>query len=1222
MNANLMTLLEVLQHRAAATPQEVCYTHAEQLSGAADLTCGQLHEAARSLAAVLLAQAAPGDRVLLLLPTGLDFVVAFYGCLYAGLVAVPLYPPKANDGSGKIPNIVADCQPRLALVGDDLPADRLDALANEASPHAPLRVMRMGELAGGLGQPDAQAPRPGPDTLAFLQYSSGSTGDPKGVMIAHRNITANMAVICEEIASDARDVFVGWLPFFHDMGMVMNLLLPMFNGSRSVFFSPLKFAKTPLYWLQVLSHYRGTVSGGPNFAFESCLRKATPEALQGLDLSAWRVAPNGAEPVRADTIERFAQGLASAGFRREAVMPSYGMAEAVVFVCSNRHDRFPAIRTVAPHAALGDVLPPPDATPEAQAEADARLLRVVGNGAPPAAHVLRIVHDGRRLPERHVGEVWVRGESIAAGYWGREAQSEATFRAYTADGEGPFLRTGDIGFYDNGELFLLGRLKEMLIVQGRNLYPQDLELCARRALPEPATGDGAVFAADGPAGEADGAIVLVQELRPRLCRKPLAEYALDARAAVFSAYGVLLQQVVFVSVGAVLKTTSGKVMRSQMRERWQRGELTALHVDVLDTPPEATDEPARPATPTEQQLARLWAGVLGLGGAQAEVPAQASFLQWGGDSLAMARLQEAIRAQWQVRLSTHEAFEHCTLAGMAAWIDAARAGAASGSAADAPRALALPGRGEVGQPSAVALDAGAPLSFAQQRLWFLAQLHDDAGESENIGLALHLQGALDVAALDASMTSLVARHEALRTRFFTDAEGEPRQATLPAEPCRVSHLDLRGLPADRQARALRKALDEAVATRFRLDGEVLLRGCLIQLDAGSQVLVWTLHHIAADGWSMGVLVREWAALYNATCEGRAPMLAPLPLQYGDFARWQRQGLTAQDLHGAERYWLEALQGLPAVHGLPLDRPRGVRPGYAGGVVKTRLDAGLTRQFKQFCAEQRATLFMGLHAVLAAWVARLSGDTEVVIGSPMANREMAALQGLIGVFVNTVVLRSRLTSGMTLSELLDQSRATTAAALQHQAFPFDRLVERLAPVRQKDVPTLFQLMLVLQNSAFELPALDGVRVESAEEIDTFARVDLTLGVHESADGLSLTWTYNRHLLDAGCVERWAAAWTQLLIAGLVSPRAPISTLALLDAPQRRAAVQALCGEVQPVPAQSLAALLQAGSARAPDALAVVGEDEQLTHAELQRRAGQLAHWLRGQGLQPDERVGLC
>ncbi|MBR8834640.1 MAG: amino acid adenylation domain-containing protein, partial [Stigonema ocellatum SAG 48.90 = DSM 106950] len=1227
MNANVMTLLEVLQHRAAATPQQVCYTHAEQLSGAVDLTCGELHDAARSMAAALRAQAAPGDRVLILLPTGLDFVVAFYACLYAGLVAVPLYPPKANDGSGKIPNIVADCLPRLALVAEDLPAERLDALANDAPAQSPLRVMRMGDLAGTGAAPDPHASQPGPDTLAFLQYSSGSTGDPKGVMIAHRNITANMAVIREEIASDARDVFVGWLPFFHDMGMVMNLLLPMFNGSRSVFFSPLKFAKSPLYWLQVLSHYRGTVSGGPNFAFESCLRKAAPQALQGLDLAAWRVAPNGAEPVRADTIERFAECFAGAGFRREAVMPSYGMAEAVVFVCSNRHDHFPAIRAVAPEAALGDVLP---ALAEAQAapaatEAARRTLRVVGNGAPPAAHTMRIVHDGRSLPERHVGEVWVRGDSIAAGYWGHPALSEATFRAFTADGEGPFLRTGDIGFYDGGELFLLGRLKEMLIVQGRNLYPQDLELCARRVLPEPATGDGALFAADMPGGEASEAIVLVQEVRPRLCQKPLAAYAVDVRAAVFGANGVLLQQVVFVPMGAVLKTTSGKVMRSQMRERWQRGELAALHVDILDAAADAADpidEAPRPATATEQQLARLWADVLGLSGAQADVPAQASFLQWGGDSLAMARLQEAIRAQWQVVLSTRDAFEHATLAGMAAWIDVARASGTAQAGVDQPAMLPVNGGGV-----AVPLDAGeqagsAPLSFAQQRLWFLAQLHDGSGESENIGLALHLQGVVDLAALDASMTALVARHEALRARFFTDAAGEPRQVTLPPVPCTVSHLDLRGLPPERQARALKAALDEAVASRFPLDGGVMLRGQLVRLDARSQVLIWTLHHIAADGWSMGVLVREWAAFYNAACQQRSPALAPLPLQYADFARWQRQPRPAQGAQDAERYWLAALQGLPTVHGLPLDRPRGLRPGYVGGVVKSRIDAHLTQRFKRLCAEQRATLFMGLHALLAALVARLSGESDIVIGSPMANREPAVLQGLIGVFVNTVVLRSRLAADITLSELLDQSRRTATAALEHQAYPFDRLVEQLAPARRKDVPPLFQLMLVLQNSAFELPALDGLVAQSAEEIDTFARVDLTLGVHESADGLSLTWTFNRQLLDAARVERMAAAWAQLLAAGVARPQAPIGTLALLDAAQRRAAVQALCGEVQPVPAHSLAALLQAGSARAPDALAVVGEDEQLTHAELQRRAGQLAHWLRAQGLQPDERVGLC
>ncbi|MBL8277346.1 MAG: AMP-binding protein, partial [Pelomonas sp.] len=441
----------------------------------------------------------------------------------------------------------------------------------------------------------------------------------------------------------------------------------------------------------------------------------------------------------------------------------------------------------------------------------------------------------------------------------------------------------------------------------------------------------------------------------------------------------------------------------------------------------------------------------------------------------------------------------------------------------------------------------------------------------------------------------------------------------------ITRHDLRALPVpEREAQARRLAAEHA-ATGFNLAHDLMLRVDHVAMEDDEAVMLFNLHHIASDGWSMDLLIREFIQRYEADDDGRLPNEQPLPLHYADFAGWQREWLQGAPMEQQFAYWQRQLADLPSVHSLPLDHPRPAVAGTRGARHYFSVPAELQAGIAQLARAHQATVFMVLHGALCVLLSRCSGSEDIVIGTPVANRLQRELEDLIGCFANTLVLRTSTAGNPGFVELLDRVKAVNLGAQAHQDMPFDHLVERLNPVRSTQYSPVFQVLFSMGVINVEGPvnlALDDASFEVLPETDLTAKYELTFDASETRDGLAFHIEYNRDLWEPGTMARLAAQYVALLQSIVATPQASISTLALLDAPQRRAAVQALCGEVQPVPAQSLAALLQAGSARAPDALAVVGEDEQLTHAELQRRAGQLAHWLRGQGLQPDERVGLC
>ena len=562
------TFVDLLSYRALHQPDKIAFTFLQdEDTELGSLTYQALEQQARAIAQMLVSINAQGERVLLLYPPGLDFICAFFGCLYAGVIATPAYPPRPNRSLGRVQTIVADAQAKFALTTKSLLANIESRFAQ--SEIKDIHCLHTDKLPLHLAS-DWQKQNLQGENLAFLQYTSGSTGEPKGVMVSHGNLLHNSSLI-NQCFQDTRDSQgVSWLPPYHDMGLIGGVLQPIYVGASMTLMSPVTFLQRPLRWLKAISRYRATTSGGPNFAYDLCVNQITPEQKASLDLGNWQLAFTGAEPVRTETIERFAAAFATCGFRKEAFYPCYGMAETTLIVSGGVKDSLPISKTVQGEALeLNKVI--------AASSSELGTKTLVGCGQRVGEQQIIIVNPDTLTcaEEDEVGEIWVSGESIAQGYWRKAKQTQATFQAYLADSkEGPFLRTGDLGFLQKGELFVTGRLKDLIIIRGRNHYPQDIELTIDNSHPAVRQGYGAAFAVEVKGEER---LVIAQEIKRSYLRNLDAEPIINAiRKEVVQQHELRPFAILLLKTGTIPKTSSGKIRRHACQAGFSQKNLNVV----------------------------------------------------------------------------------------------------------------------------------------------------------------------------------------------------------------------------------------------------------------------------------------------------------------------------------------------------------------------------------------------------------------------------------------------------------------------------------------------------------------------------------------------------------------------------------------------------------------------------------------------------------------------
>ena len=1216
------SLLDVLTWRAEHQPDQLAYSFLrEGITSDIALTYRELDVKARSIAASLQSRFVPGDCLLLVFPPGLEFVQAFWAALYAGLIAVPVPPPEAfrlKQSTARLQRIAEDARPAGALsTSQTCNLLRQPSLHNSALSLE--RWISLEEIMPGSAT-HGGLPSLRPAMVAYLQYTSGSTSTPKGVMVSHGNMIAQSRCITEAGAYDPQSVTLSWMPHFHDYGLVKGIIQPLWIGRPAYLMSPLTFLKRPMRWLEAIQRYHVTHSGGPNFAYRHCVETIPTEHRKRLDLSGWKVASCGAEPIAPDTIERFTGAFAESGFRREAFSPAYGMAEFTLLISLKRQGLLPTVQALDSAALEQGVVS--DAKPGVSV-----IRQVVGCGILVGDTQLVIAHPDQltRCAAQQIGEIWLAGASTAQGYWNNAEETDRTFGARLLDtGEGPFLRTGDLGFTRDGEVFVTGRLKDLLIIRGRNHYPQDIERTVERCHPLLRLGGAVAFSVPEEGGEA---AVIVQEIERHAIALNVEEVAGAIRSAVSEQHDLHVSAVVFIKSGTLPKTSSGKVQRRACRALFMKGDLSVLGESRLQpnrhsNASRASQKERRslPSDATRQQVEQMVCAMIAdrLGCHPDAIARDREINLFGLDSLMAAEVLHAIEEAWGVALSLQILLGGASIANLAATIEKAI------------------GRRDSEMPAGTAPDFSEEhpgmISENQAALWFLSRLAPNSAAA-NVSVLLHMPSDLNTALLKQALERLGDRHATLRTTYET-------QQDIPLQRVH-DRLPLSWTVIDSSAWdwcEMRRQAMEASALPFDLEHGPVWRAALFQRRDEAWLLL-VAHHIAVDGWSMMQLVEELRQTYlsGPTSPANLPSaLAAMPVPYSDFVRWHRSLLKGEEGQRLAQYWKQRLAGELPTYDMLYDRsPTTLEPeDYAWHPF--HIDAALTERLKMFAHAEGTTPYAVCLAALQVLLFRYTEQADVMIATPAFGRSRSRFAETIGDFVNMLVLRDSLQREWTGRDLLARTKQTLLEALDHQDYPYSRLVSDVRSMLDRRRPALAQVLFVLQK--FKLLAELDVRMASPHPSrglemlpawDAYVipqqsgQFDLCIELAESAQGLSGYFEYKHQLFAPDKVAALQQHFVRLLEAILSDPTARIDEWALMSEDESRETV--LKWGQHSTAAEPLVCLhrqIEAQAQRNPGAIAVRQAGQELTYRELDERANRLAHYLRRRGVAPGVVVGLC
>lgn len=1089
--------------------------------GATQLSYQDLEARANRMAHYLIEQGVqPGHRVGLCVKRSLEMPVAILAILKAGAAYVPLDPhyPRERlafmleDTAATLILTQTDCDPLLPLTTNSV---NLDTCAEWLHAYPDYPPNQSGEA----------------ESLAYVMYTSGSTGQPKGVCVTHRNV---LRLVCNNTFADldAQQTWLQLAPIAFDAA-TLEIWGALLHGGRLVIMPP----QTPSL-LEIASAIRthGITSLWLTAGLFHALVDECLDSLRPL-----RQLLAGGDVLSVSHVQTLRQALPDC-----RLINGYGPTENTTFTCCY---------TVPAH--------------------------FTGNSVPigkPIANTSVYLLDKQMqpVPIGVMGELYAGGDGVAAGYLHRPDLTTERFIP-NPFGTGQLYRTGDLArWLPDGNLEFLGRADQQVKIRGFRIEPGEVEAVLGQ---HPLVREVAVKVL--PDARGDKQLVAYLVMPPT----PPEEATTFLRPFLQSKLPDYLIPSSFVTLDAMPLTPNGKLNRQALPDP------TVL---------ERQEDYAPAQTPLEQLLVDIWEAVLGI----QPIGRHDHFFAKGGHSLLATQIVARLQRQLHVDIEVSTLFEFPVLAELATALE-------QQITTDSPAATRLPALKQQVRPAIL------PLSYAQQRLWFLEQLEGNSA-TYNIPYALQLDGELAIDCLQHALQLLVQRHESLRT-VFTAVDGVPQQHILPMLTLPLDVLDRQGYsPA-----AIEAHWQQLAAQPFDLTQAPLLRTTLYRMAANRHVLLLVCHHIIADGWSLGVLLRELNTLYGALRQGIAPTLPALPLQYADFTLWQRAWLQGEALEHQQQYWQQHLAGAPALLNLPTDFPRPVQQTFNGACVISKLDQNLTQTLHQFNQQHAVSLFMTLYAVLAVLLARYSGQEDVVIGTTIANRQQQASEGLIGFFANTLPLRIRLEGNPSFQHLLQQVRQLTLAAYAYQDVPFEQLVAALNVERNLSHAPLFQVMLTLDNTQGLPTHWADVQLTPLELANRVAKFDLTLHLHEQNGVIVMLWEYNRDLFAHSSIERLSGHFQHLLSAALAQTTTPVLNLPFLDETERQQLLVGWNATQHTYPRDiSIQQMVSAQAARQPQAIAVKFGQTQLCYQALEEQSNQLAHYLVKQGVQRGDRVGLC
>ncbi|WP_255006149.1 non-ribosomal peptide synthetase [Roseovarius sp. M141] len=1175
------TISDRLEQLTQLLPDAVAFEFLATHSDITPISYRELQDAVLKVAASDEVGGRPGSRALIACQPGLDYVVALLACFRAGVTAVPIYPPTATSQLPRVSAIAQDAGAELVLIDGCETKNRwLDFTASSSEALGKLAVLDVAErrLAARSGSDLAHIPTPTRDAIALIQYTSGSTGAPKGVILTHDNIMANLEMIRLGFSLCSSDKGVLWLPPFHDMGLIGGILAPIYVGFPNLLMTPQSFIRNPLKWLQLISDRKATVAGGPNFGFARVAAQLEKNPNVEIDLSGWKIAFTGAEPIRPATLKRFEVASAPFGFSAEAFLPCYGLAEATLIVSSARRGEGARKKLFS-----ADALEQGEAR-SARTENDERVL--VGCGSPVPGVTLKIVDPstGQSVAPLQVGEVHVAGPNVASGYTNPKRDP---FHECVDGAREPYLATGDLGFCDaEGEIFICGRKTDLIIIRGRNILPQDVEEAVESALPM--NGAAVAFGEDDPAGER---LIVAREVPTRARMTPEAMLS-QIRKAVFDAIGVQADDLLLVKPNSLPKTSSGKIRRLEAKGLYARQGL-----NLIESSRGQSGTVVYSGGSPEGALVQTVAEVLGLTAGSINVNETATF--HGLDSMGALHVCDRLESHHGLRLAPDDLLGTLPLCAVGQSVAAARADDDISGPAQAPG------------------DASERLLVGQQALWHQHRL--GAGEALNLPLAMKVGRVADMNRLTACIRRLVDRHPSLRS-VIEDHDGAPRLRTRPVGDA-YPEIAVWREPLECEADLVSRFEAEA-GRALDIEASDVMRCVIGQVSGGDVYLLIVVHHIVADAWSLDILARELAEDYSGSTEQEAlgwkadPGLAAVAAAEAAFLASKRGQAQFQAL---ARHFKQA----PVRLGLPSDRDPGPVQSFEAGLVRSKLSRTTTHRLRELAKSARTTVFVAVLAALSSALTRLSSTSELVVGTAMASRDDRKRHGIVGPLMNPVALRLQADETMTFKDLIEECQRELERARSCIEAPFSSLVQHLGLSGATGTTPLYQVLaswhrLDLLRSVFAKHGWSHMDISQQG-----APTDLNFDFFDEGHRIRWTLRYATTVFDRNTAKRISDTLNLVLdamLAGVGDAHADVDILRAHDRPLL-AQSERLGGKR----AREVSGLIQAFQEHAaclPEKDAVIAEGGTVSYGDLLARARSWSATLdAARGGSPDAPVGV-
>ncbi|MCX6180719.1 MAG: AMP-binding protein, partial [Bacteroidetes bacterium] len=1017
------SITEIVEKRAVLFPDKVAFVFLNGKGEETELTYSELYEEAKKIAAYLQKTGKKGDRVLLLFPQGLDFIKSFMGCLMAGMIAVPSYPPKKNKKGAGLIKIIEDASPSIVLSISG--SGFLSGIENNA-----ISLCEIDKIEEDFAYSSVEISK---EDIAFLQYTSGSTGNPKGVMVSHGNILHNELSIKEVFKMSANDILVGWLPFYHDMGLIGNILQSLFTGFKAILMAPIDFLQSPTKWLEAISHYKATVSGGPNFAYDLCVKSIDQEALKAIDLSSWKVAFNGAEPVSAKTLRDFHEKFKSCGFSFSSFYPCYGMAETTLLISGG------SVSDYGNFTLAGTEL--------------------VNCGSVSALDIKIITEDLQEQENGKVGEVIVSGESVAQGYWNDAVKTKENF-AVQLKGK-KYFRTGDLGIYSNNNLYIAGRIKDLIIINGRNYYPQDIEHLTGIAHDYLIPNSVAAF-------NVNEKLVVVAEAK--LNSQTNKEQIINAVVSNLSTELELpIDELVLVRKGTLSKTTSGKIQRAACREAFMNEKLHEVFrlSSLTDTQNFEAEELIY--TSEEKEILNVLKEELGK---DFTIPRNQSFFNYGIDSVVIMRMVFFINERFNTDLSADVLYEYDTIEKLMKQIYAS-----------------LPVLSTFNGDSS----AHGKASSLQISMWINQQKNINSS-AYNIPMFLDVGEDVCVECLRVATNNLLKKHKILRSTF------DLREEKLYRKSDSVNSVNIQEYEVDGENQFNLK-VTKICRKAFDLKKGPLFSFSVIKNKNGGSRVLFVIHHIIIDGTSLMIMVKELEERYFSIKSIGSDTVDISESRYFDkYVFDEQELLKGEGKNIKKKYWKNFLENYNEKIKLPTENTS-ISLNREGASIYFEFDSSFTFLIREFAQSNNINLFSCLLAGYNVFLSKISGSKDLVVGIPVSLRSKEEYLRASGLFINPLMFRSKIENFETFSSLVKKVYSNSREAIKNGNYPFGEILKDIAINGVED-------QLALTSVYFNF--LDFVQDESGKRF---------FDVYQSNIGVDINFDMNLYVLPEADIIRF-------------------------------------------------------------------------------------------------------